>query len=350
LTQEERGGALVPDWYPYELPSEDPGLDLGWTDREIERLRPYFDPRTNQPVYIKDIAVARIIQRCYGKRPIYIAVTVPDLMGLEERLVMQGLVFELGDPLPGQTDRTDADLVLENLRRFEWRGLLTEDWKHDYSLYKDENTRRLVQNYSAAFLRVAEARLEEGDHRTAEWASFTGAEVAPWSEPLQYPPGIFLMRMEMHAEAEEHFARMANRGFGTSRLYRMLGRTQELQGRMDHAEESYRRSLDLAPDDYRSSEAFEALRELFSFMWDVKEDLPGAYALLLDWNRRFPQDERIRLALEEFGESLYARPEEETHRQEPVAPSGPDDGNVDAEEPAPGAGADATEHEEGQNP
>ncbi|MCA9727601.1 MAG: DUF2723 domain-containing protein, partial [Candidatus Eisenbacteria bacterium] len=113
---------LNTDWYLKQVRDDAPTVDLGWSDEEIQYaadfpvikamadanyggwtrerleaflkqsgLRPYV--RTlDEPLLTKDLAVARIIDREYGKRPLYLAVTVPDVMGLEERMVMEGLV------------------------------------------------------------------------------------------------------------------------------------------------------------------------------------------------------------------------------------------------------------------
>ena len=95
---------LNTDWYIRQLRDEAPKVDLGWSDAEIAAAaRALLDadaPR--RPVYLKDIAVARIVEREYGKRPIYLAVTVPDAHGVDDRLVMQGLVFELQEPRSGR--------------------------------------------------------------------------------------------------------------------------------------------------------------------------------------------------------------------------------------------------------
>ena len=135
---------LNTDWYIRQLRDHEPKVDLGWNDEEvagveffstamvglrmgmIDRqqmegflreagLRQYV--RTlDEPLSTKDIAVARIVEREYGRRPIYLALTVPDLMGLERRLVQRGIALELEEP-GSRPDRVDGGNAL---REGEW--------------------------------------------------------------------------------------------------------------------------------------------------------------------------------------------------------------------------------------
>jgi tetratricopeptide (TPR) repeat protein len=290
---------LNTDWYIRQLRDQPPKIDLGWSDADISQLEPYMDSKTKEPVWVKDIAVNRIISREYGKRPIYVASTVPEMLGSEDRLVMQGVAFELGEKVPGSGERIDVDLTLHNLREvYKYRGLLRPDGKHDTSVYKDENAQHLVHNYAVAYMRAAEAKMDQGDEDTARAALQTAAQISPDFRPAQYALGMLLMQAHKYAEAEEYFQSLERRGWGDQMLYRRLGRTQEAQGKMDQAEQSYRQALSTDPGD------FDSMRDLFSFLWQVRGKKVEAYGILQAWSERHPDDKRVAGALREFRDSL----------------------------------------------
>jgi tetratricopeptide (TPR) repeat protein len=286
-------------WYIKQLRDFAPKVDFGWSDEEIDNLESYIDGRTQEPVWINDMAVARAVQREYGKRPIYVAVTVPDLKGMEDRLVMQGLVFELLDPLPGATDRVDADLTLHNLREvYHYGGILKANGTFDRSVYKDLSTTHLIQNYAAAYLRAAEEKLAKGDEAAAMDAAAAAREISPDARPIRYAVGVLLMRGRRFAEAESFFQDVLGQGGADSRLYLLLARSEEAQGKLSQAEENYRKALETDRSD------FEALRDLFSFLWESRGRRADALEVLRGWVRDHPEDQRVAAALEQYADSL----------------------------------------------
>lgn len=99
-------------------------------------------------LYVKDLAVIQIIKDNYGKRPIYFAVTAPDATGFGENLRNEGMVDRLV-PTKGK-DQFDLDRLITNIDSvYSYRGI-TDD-----TVYKDENMRRLLNNYGAAFIRTS---------------------------------------------------------------------------------------------------------------------------------------------------------------------------------------------------
>ena len=290
---------LNTDWYIRQLRDHEPKVDLGWTDAEVARLRPYLDSRTNRPMYLKDIAVQRIVEREYGRRPIYIATTVPDLMGYEDRVVMLGVVFELQDRVPGSRERIDAAATLHStLDVFRYRALLRDDGTHDPSVFKDPSTRRLVQNYSAALIRAAEEISTDGDAEMAHRAIRRAVELTPWSRPIQYSAGVLLLRLGKFEEAEQLARDWLRQGWTDSRAWRILGRVHELRDNLAEAEAAYRRALAAEPDD------FDTVRDVVSFYWQVADRPEAAADLLRDWNQRHPGDRRVTGALRELESML----------------------------------------------
>ena len=320
---------LNTDWYLEQIQEHEPTVDLNWDERSIQAamdypviqamvemgyrgwnrqaqqgflretgLAPYVrDVET--PLLTKDLAVARLLERELGRREIYLAVTVPDLMGLEDRLIMEGLTFRIGEALPGDRDRVDLAKTLELIRHaYRYRGLLTAHGKHDDSVYKDANATRLSQNYAASFLRAADELYTEGDEDAARENVELAEQIAPQSTSVAFSLGVLHLRAQRFPEAEEAFQRAAELGSRDVRVYRYLGRSQEVQGKTAEAERNYRRAFGLDPDNG------ESLRDLFSYLWEVSGKRAEALAFLADWLQRHPDDRQIQSIFEEFSDSL----------------------------------------------
>ncbi|MFN8547942.1 MAG: hypothetical protein U0527_08265 [Candidatus Eisenbacteria bacterium] len=80
---------------------------------------------------------------------------VPDHMGLERWLMLRGWRTSWWMPHPVAAS-VDAEAVRTALQRFKYRGCCAT--VADDSVYKDENARRILQNYAAAAaLRASQA-------------------------------------------------------------------------------------------------------------------------------------------------------------------------------------------------
>jgi tetratricopeptide (TPR) repeat protein len=144
---------LNTDWYIKQLRDTEPTVPITWSDEVVDNLQFLYDSATNRIVQIKDQAVAHILATNNWERPVYIAVTVPDLMGLDDYLRMEGLSWEI-EPQP-TNDEIDAVRVREMLEKeFRWGGLLDEEGKLDRTIYRDPNAMKLAQNYAAAYVRL----------------------------------------------------------------------------------------------------------------------------------------------------------------------------------------------------
>ncbi len=120
-------------------------------------------------LYSNDLAALQIIRDNYGKRPIYIAVTVPDTkstdivpkLGLTMFRRNEGMVDRLV-PVERE-DNVDIDRLLESIEGvYKYRGIF------DSTMYKDPNTMRLLGNYGASYImRASRHFLERGDMNRA---------------------------------------------------------------------------------------------------------------------------------------------------------------------------------------
>lgn len=335
---------LNTDWYLMQLRDYQPKVDLGWSDDQIQNAVAFSTframyhanyPQMNRatferflretglapyvrdldlPLITKDVATARIIDREYETRPIYIAVTVPDLMGLESRLVMQGLVYRLTEPVEGARERLDLELTRHNLENvYQYRGILDETGQHDYRVYKNLNARRMSQNYAAAYIRVIDELIELDRTPEALATVERAAEIVPESWSIMSSLGILCLRAGSFAKGEEVFSGLIEQGYRDASTYRFLGRSQEVQQKYGEAEAAYRLAYRANPND------FDSMRDLFSYLWEVSQKKGEAVAVLEDWLNRFPSDERVRGVYLEYRDSLeYLRrgartvPQEET--------------------------------------
>ena len=179
-------------WYIWQLKHIEPKLDISFTDKEVNELRPFRD-RDGKIVMVKDIAAKDIIDRNQGNRPIYFAVTVADYMGYDPHLVLEGLAFRY-EPKE-VSESIDLTRTLYNLYSvYKYRGLLlpaaggpasapqftdvrkwggadstdfASRYVYDTKVYKDTNTQRLVTNYAAAHLKLCVYYLQNAEFDNA---------------------------------------------------------------------------------------------------------------------------------------------------------------------------------------
>ncbi len=317
---------LNTDWYIRQLrdyPSSH--VDIGWTDEQIDAavmfssymaayhagylakadvgdflhqtgLAPYVRS-LDLPLQCKDLAVARIVEREYGKRPLYIALTVPDLMGMEKRAFQQGIVYEIRDPqseeLPVDLDATVNDL--EHVYRYT--GIIKPDLSFDAGVFKDDNATKLTQNYTAACITAAQELRRKGDRAEAERMLQRAEGLSPDAPSVRYALALFDLDEGHFAEAETKLAWVAGREQADPLILRLLGQAQERQGKLADAETNYRAALKADPN------AFDAARDLFLLYWDSRKDRSGALQVLDDWLAVHPQDRQIARARRAYADS-----------------------------------------------
>ena len=109
---------------------------------------------------VSDLAVLKIIQDNFGKRPIYFAVTCETNVGFDSFLRNEGMVSRI-IPVQG-ADQIDIYRLLNNTDKvYSYRSI------KDEKVYKDENMRRLIMNYGAAYDRASTYFLQQKDHTSA---------------------------------------------------------------------------------------------------------------------------------------------------------------------------------------
>jgi tetratricopeptide (TPR) repeat protein len=259
---------LNTDWYIRQLRDLEPTVPMTFTDQQLEntllwvvrnsqgriqlngdfQLGALWENHTGW--YVKDIAVYNILNQNKWERPVYLAVTVPDQMGLNDRLTMEGLVFRVyQDPV---TTRMDREKTMENLNHvYRYAGLIREDENGnrvpDTRVHKDANSAKLVQNYAAAYARLALALFEQDQPEEALLQIEKAELIAPRFPGLVVAKGVILERLDRVDEAIVHYAEMLRYYPGDWQLNYRLGEALTQVGRIEESIDYFNRAIDVAP-------------------------------------------------------------------------------------------------------
>jgi Tfp pilus assembly protein PilF len=147
---------LNTQWYIKQLKAPPHNVPMKLSDSTIDSLYPYRT-RSGKVVLLKDMMVKHIINTNQWKRPVYFAVTVSqeNREEYQDHLSLEGLVFKL-IPEKGK-NQINIEKTKHNVYNvYRYRGL------DDPTIYKDENTEKLLTNYSAAFSFMAVKYQQEG--------------------------------------------------------------------------------------------------------------------------------------------------------------------------------------------
>jgi Tfp pilus assembly protein PilF len=283
-------------WYILQLKNQEPKVPFTMSDDKINALYPYLDERTGKAVYVKDIAVRDMIVANGWKKPIYLAVTVPDEMGLEKQLTLEGLVYRVS-PEP-TTQEIDLETTLRNLYQvFRYQGLLTADRQFDATVYKDENAMKLVQNYSAAHVQVAYQLQTQGRVEEAIKVLDDARKISPdFPGLLEYLGRLYDGSGDV-AKAESLYRDGLARYPASPEFYYHLGTLEYRRGNVPQAIERLRRATEL------SQQYFDWFSALFTVYWQTGQQ-EAALDVLRLWLRAHPDDRQTAEELKQFEDSL----------------------------------------------
>jgi len=166
------------DWYIKQL-RDKLNVPIVWTDSQIDQLRPYKDEE-GTVFRIQDQLTDHIITVNKWKYPIVFTVSSqPESRrfrgkSLEDNLIIEGLVYRM-TPNKGK-DQVDIDLTKKLYEgEFEYRGVA------DPTVYKDETSRRLTNNYAQGFLLMADTMKGLDNYEGALEYVHKGLKILPWS-------------------------------------------------------------------------------------------------------------------------------------------------------------------------
>ncbi|MBN2226580.1 MAG: DUF2723 domain-containing protein [candidate division Zixibacteria bacterium] len=165
-------------WYIKQLRDQH-NVPISFTDSEIDRLFPYRT-RDGRAFRIQDQLIDNIIVANRWKYPMQFAFTVPGNnrtfrgQSLDSNLVLEGMVYTLS---PQQREyEMDFDRTRQlYMDDYVYRGV------NDSSIYKDEATDRIVNNYVQGFLILADSLRRAGQYDEAMRYVEQSLELVPGS-------------------------------------------------------------------------------------------------------------------------------------------------------------------------
>jgi hypothetical protein len=188
---------LNTNWYIKQLRDREPKVDIRLSDHYIDSVltdtqlvdlykRLWREPKTppefkkmgidvkiealpgHDLLRVQDIMVIGITYWNEWKKPLHFAITIPasNLVGLAPHMRMMGMALKL---MPERDPGNDMEAIEHNLLQvYRFRGLT------DPLVYKDDNSRRLLGNYRACVLQLADSYNQQGRdadlQRLMSWA------------------------------------------------------------------------------------------------------------------------------------------------------------------------------------
>ncbi len=279
-------------WYLKQLKNNEPKVPFTLSDSQIDGLRPYRD-RDGTVWHVNRSAVYEIIEANNWKRPLYLAVTVPDQMGLDRRLVLEGLVFRITPEEVGL--RIDELKMQSNLYEvFDWGGILNPDGTTDDSFYRDISSTKLVQNYAAAHFTFAFWHRQHGRIERATREMERAQQISPGFLDAKRWLGTFYLENGEFEKAEQHYLALLEEYPGDPQIHYQLGLVHSAMERWDDTIADFRRAIELNRSFRR---AYEALADTYTRLGRGDE----RNAVLRAWLQIKPDDAEIRDFLEKYG-------------------------------------------------
>jgi tetratricopeptide (TPR) repeat protein len=279
-------------WYIKQLKDLDPRVAIAWSDGEIDRLEPI--PTKEGWVFVRDIAVQHILKNNLRNRPTYFAVTIPPetFAPYRESLEMEGLAYRVV-PRKGKA-MVNTEKLEDNIwNKYDYGGILDENWKRDDSLYREEYVTRLIQNYAAAFTQLGFDRGREGDFEAAVKNLEVALEITPELDPALLWLGWYRLEAGDTTGAVAYYRRqIARMPADTELLYRLAGVYERL-GRLDSALMAVDELIKRDPTHRDAVLSGVGIALRFGFDEQAERYLSG-------WLAKHPNDTSVRRALEEL--------------------------------------------------
>lgn len=286
------------DWYIKQIRSV-MGLDLGWTDSDVDKLRRFRTP-DGVTYRIQDIVSDAIIDNYYGKRPVCFSVTVGSgsrkYKGktLDQMLTMNGMVWVITEAKKKiEVDVENSFDFFTNPNRFKARGI------NNPSIYKDETTSRLTRNYGNAFLMVADTLRKAGDFERAEKIT----EEAVKNIPHAGDPVDFLATLYEQSGKIEELKWLVDNAISGKHLHQkiLLARAYRGQGDLINAESILREM-------FAKNRSYKPVLDEMMRMYYSQRDVENIHWLLKEWLRYNPNDKEVREMLKQFEVGFRSEP------------------------------------------
>ena len=272
---------LNTDWYIKQLRDREPKVAISLNDAEIEAMPGRILLRDGRDVRKQDRLIENIVTENGWRKPIYFAITVPEQnrLGLEPHLQMEGFVYRLHREQP-EVD-VNAERTWELMRDvYRYQGLADE------TIYKDDNTLNLLNNYIAITYQLATQLRRTGDLALAVEVLEFGLERVTCSR--WEIPGT-LAQLYLSLERDEDARRVAEEVLedfgGSTDAIQYVGTIIYSSGHVERAIQVYEQALERWP---RADGVFQALFALYY----REERLEEAEHTLGRWLAKIPNSSR----------------------------------------------------------
>jgi len=299
---------LNTDWYIRQLRDEEPKVPMNVSNEVLDQVatRGYlFDPAGN-PEAVSNWMVRNIMAANHGpgEKPAYLAVTVPNHAGLDNRLKLEGLVYRVYDDTVAV--RIDTTATRKNLYQvFRYHGLFDKDGNYLDKPYKDDNAYRLTQNYAAAHLQLAFRYRLDGRRPEAIHELERILRMYPGFPATRAALGMFYLENGDTAKGLAFFAASQKVAPNDPDLAYYHGIALGLTNHVDESAKRLNDAINLTPDD---GQAYFAL---YSMLMDHGRRAQAA-DVLRRWLARNPGDPQATRLLEQLvgrvGDSGLAPP------------------------------------------
>ncbi len=224
-------------WYIRQLKHREPKVRINIRDEDIGELPMGARTRDGDIVRLQDFMIAHI-SRFNSDKPVYFAITVPreNRKTFEKRLSSEGFVYkvlyeEVGEGL------INGERSNENIyEKYVYRGL------SDEAVFKNKNTKNLLNNYAAIFMQLAGWHRQNNDFESAIKTLKDGIEAAPPNHWQVY--GLLAQYQYENKEVEAAISTL-----------------KDCLARLNDSPDPYEFLVTLLLSDTRHSEAFDVLNE-----------------------------------------------------------------------------------------
>jgi hypothetical protein len=280
------------DWYIKQI-RDNMGLELGWTDEQIDSLRPYRLP-DGRTFRVQDQVIDAVVSHNWGRVPVNFSFTVPAsarrLVGrsADSLLELHAMSYRLTDSARGL--RVDTKHSLQLFRDvFQYRG-----W-NDPTVYKDISSLRQTGNITGCMIQVAQSLVDEGNSADAESLLLLASRNIEYSQPaVEMLASLYADR---GAVQELTSLALEQPDIDSLQMTTLLGRAYRGAQRNGEAETILVDLLD------RHTGYRPALNELIA-MYISTQQVEKVATRLQKWVNDNPKDAEIRQALEQLMQQL----------------------------------------------
>ena len=288
-------------WYIKQIKRA--GVPVNLTDDQIEMLHAYRDQSSGKIIRVQDLMVDHIINNSPVKRkidpetgdttlyldpPVFFAVTVaPDnKVGYDPYLRMEGLAYRVTTTENGP--KIDIPKMRYNLfKRYQYRGL------KDTTIYKDENSVKLLQNYTTGFITLAYEYRKQNDTTNVlatinkmndvlpfDWraSSFSG-EFYGWANKWNTVDSLY-------NDAQKNISSKKEIKTDEARLFQMYFEVYFRAGKIEEARKALKDGLAIYPDDNQLFKAY------IGFLYKIRDKEALVHNLEI-WTTKHPDDKEF---------------------------------------------------------